>query len=348
MQVAFGLEAGEVAWVQTAFGIAYAVGFIAWGPLVDRFGPRRMMLLGLVVLVPTTVAVSLVTSFSWLLAGRVVQGTLAASFAPAAFAYLGGRIAPERRVLSITVLTSSFLASAVIGQLAAQVISERFGWQCFFWIGAAALALIAALIRVVFLPDAPPNGMVSNPARTLARLLLRGPVLALLVATLMVLGPMIALYSAVGTSGLIDGGTLLVLRASALPALVWGPFSSRWLGRYAPQHRLMAAFVIAGMTAVAVSVAPQSVVWVGAAMFLVAASVAVAAPAMIQTLTGYAPEAKGSVTALFACFLFLGASIAPSLVAAAAATLLSTAIVGGFASAAAALLVLLARRPIHD
>ncbi len=68
-------------------------------------------------------------------------------------------------------------------------------------------------------------------------------------------GPMIALYTAVGTSGLIDGGTLLVLRASALPALVWGPFGSRWLGRYAPQHRLMAAFVIAGIAAVAVAVA---------------------------------------------------------------------------------------------
>ncbi len=116
-------------------------------------------------------------------------------------------------------------------------------------------------------------------------------------------GPMIALYTTVGTSGLIDGGTLLVLRASALPALVWDPFGRRWLGRYAPQHRLMAAFVIAGIAAVAVAVAPQSVVWVGAAMFRVAASVAVAAPAMIQTLTGYAPEAKGSVTALYACFL---------------------------------------------
>ena len=98
VQAAFRVDAGQVAWVQTAFGIAYAAGFIAWGPLVDRVGPRRIMLFGLLVLILATIATSLAPSFAWLIAGRVVQGVCAASFAPAAFAYLGARVAPERRV----------------------------------------------------------------------------------------------------------------------------------------------------------------------------------------------------------------------------------------------------------
>ncbi|MGN6036651.1 MFS transporter [Brevibacterium casei] len=343
VQSAFGVDAGLVAWVQTAFGIAYAAGFIAWGPLVDRFGPRRIMLLGLTTLIITTVLTSFAPSFTWLIVGRVVQGVFAASFAPAAFAYLGARPAPERRVLSITVLTSSFLASAVIGQVAAQFITDRLGWEWFFWIGALALALTAVLIRTVFLADLPITQTAGNPAKVLGGLLARVPVLVLLVATVMVLGPMIALYTAVGTTGLADSNTLLILRASALPALVWAPFGNRWLSRFAPHRRLIAAFLIAGVAAAAVSLVPGNVIGVGVAMFAVAAAVAVSAPAMIQTLSGYAPEARGSVTALYTCFLFLGASITPALVTTTDASLTETALIGGLASLVAAGLVLLAR-----
>ncbi|MFT4052449.1 MAG: MFS transporter [Microbacterium sp.] len=340
---AFAVDAGSVAWVQTAFGIAYAAGFIAWGPLVDRFGPKRIMLLGLAALVAATIATSFALSFSWLIAGRVMQGAVAASFAPAAFAYLGARPAPERRVLSITVLTSSFLASAVIGQVAAQFIADHLGWEWFFWVSAAALALTVVMIRVVFLPDLPGTGPAGNAARTLGGLFMRPLVLVLLVATVIILAPMVGLYAAVGTTGLADSTTLLLLRASALPALVWAPFGSRWLARFTPQRRLIAAFLTAGVASAAVALVPASVVGVGIAMFFVAAAVAVSAPAMIQTLSGYAPEARGSITALYTCFLFLGASIAPALVAATAASLSATALVGGIASVIAAALVLVTR-----
>ncbi|WP_417235611.1 MFS transporter [Arthrobacter sp.] len=266
---------------------------------------------------------------------------MAASFAPAAFSYLGSRIAPERRPLSITVLTSSFLASAVIGQVAAQTITSSLDWRWFFWLGAVALVLTAVAIRLVFLPDLPQAGASGNPVAALARLFLRVPALVLLVATLMILGPMIALYTAIGSSGLTGGNALLALRASALPALIWAPFGNRWLSRFAPHRRLIAALIIAGIAAAAVALLPGSVIGTGIAMFIVAGAAAVSAPAMIQTITGYAPEQRGSLTALYTCFLFLGASIAPSLVS--AASLPATAITAGAASLAGAGLVMLTR-----
>ncbi|MDE5064051.1 MFS transporter [Wolbachia endosymbiont of Drosophila chauvacae] len=334
---------GTVAWVQTAFGIAYAAAFIAWGPVVDRFGPRRVMLTGQLALIVATVLASFAPTFVWLVIGRVVQGAVAASFAPAAFSYLGSRPAPGRRILSVTVLTSSFLASAVIGQVAAQVVTGSLDWRWFFRLSAVALVATALSVRLVFLPDPPTTGASGNPVTVLIRLLSRIPVLLLLVATMCILGPMIALYTAIGSSGLADGNALLVLRASALPALVWAPFGDRWLSRVAPRRRLTAALVLAAFAAGAVAVTSESVVGTGIAMFVVAGAAAVSAPAMIQTITGYAPGQRGSVTALYTCFLFLGASIAPSLVSAAAATLPATAVVAGLVSLAGALLVLSTR-----
>src|SRR5699024_6696563 len=136
---------------------------------------------------------------------------------------------------------------------------------------------------------------------------------------------------------------LLGLRASALPALIWAPFGNRWLARFAPHRRLLTAFIVAGLAAAAVALVRDSVIGTGIAMFVGAAAVAVAAPPMIQTLVGYAPAQAGSLTALYTCFLFLGASIAPSLVGAAAASLPATAIAAGAASLAGAVLVLLTR-----
>lgn len=350
LQTVFTVNFGTVAWVQAAFGIAYAIGFIAWGPLVDRLGPRRIMLVGISLLITATALTSLAPSFSWLVTGRAIQGLVAASFAPAAFAYVGARISPHRRPLSITVLTSSFLASAVIGQVVAQVITEQLGWQWFFWIGAAALALTGLAIRLVFLRDLPRQTAAGNPALVIFRLLAQVPVLLLLVATVMVLGPMIALYTAIGTSGLIDPGTLLALRASALPALIWAPFGNHWLSRVAPHRRVFVTFIVAGIAAIFVAILHDSVIGVGVAMFVLAAAVSVSAPAMIQTLAKYAPEAAGSITALYTCFLFFGASVAPSLVTMTSATLPTTAITAGVVSGAAAVLVLLAhiRQPIQS
>lgn len=343
VQESFDFAGGAVAWVQTSFGIAYAAGFIAWGPAVDRFGLRRVMLVGLCALSVATVATSVAPTASWFLTGRAVQGALAASFAPAAFAYLGARPARARRAVSITVLTSSFLASAVIGQVAAQVATERLDWPWFFWLGAAALALSAFAVRAVLLPDIPSSQTANNPARILGRLLRRVPVIVLLVATVLVLGPMIALYTAIGAAAVTDSSELLLLRASALPALVWAPFGTRWLSRVSPPRRLTGAFIMAGIAAAAVALVPDNVIGTGIAMFGVAAAVAVAAPAMIQTLAGHAPESQGSATALYTCFLFFGASIAPAIVTTTAASVPSTAVTSGLMSVAAAALVILSR-----
>jgi predicted MFS family arabinose efflux permease len=344
----FTVDTGSIAWVQTAFGIAYAASFIAWGPVVDRFGPRRIMLIGQGSLIIATVLTSFAPSFAWLIVGRVVQGVLAATFAPAAFSYLGSRIAPAQRPLSITVLTSSFLASAVLGQVAAQVVATALDWRWFFWLSTLALVLTAVAIRLVFLPDLTAVGMSGNPVAALARLFKRVPVVLLLVATVVILGPMIALYTAVGSSGLATGNALLGLRASALPALIWAPFGNRWLARFAPHQRLISAFIVAGLAASAVAVVPGSAIGTGLAMSVVAASAAIAAPAMIQTLVGYAPAQGGSLTALYTCFLFLGASIAPSFVGAASASLSETAIAAGAVALAGAVLVLFTRIRPHN
>jgi DHA1 family bicyclomycin/chloramphenicol resistance-like MFS transporter len=67
-------DAASLPLVVTVFILGMALGQLVWGPLSDRFGRRRPLLIGLVLFVLATSVVLRTESFSELLAARLVQG----------------------------------------------------------------------------------------------------------------------------------------------------------------------------------------------------------------------------------------------------------------------------------
>ncbi|MBB2915142.1 putative MFS family arabinose efflux permease [Streptosporangium becharense] len=333
--------------VQSVFGFAYSVGFILWGVVVDRLGARRVMLSGLALLIPVTFAAGLAPTLTWVLVARAAQGLLSAAFAPAAFSYLGSRVEPGRRGLAMTVLTSSFLAAAVIGQVFAQAVGVWQGWRWFFFTSAGFLAAAVIATALVLRRDPPVAPAPGNPFAPLGRLVTRRRLLAFLLATPAVLGPFVGLYTGIQLSGLIPQDALLALRASALPALIAAPFANRFLSRVPPARRLLAAFTVAAVAGAALAVLPGSVWTVGVCMFAVALTVSVAAPAMIEVVMPLALPHRGAGTALYTFTLFAGASVAPQLVGSLELGLSRTALVSAavFAAAGAIVAVVSRTRP---
>jgi len=60
--------------VVTIFMVGMAIGQLVWGPLADRFGRRRPLLLGLALFVLATIVAATTQSFSQFLAARFFQG----------------------------------------------------------------------------------------------------------------------------------------------------------------------------------------------------------------------------------------------------------------------------------
>ncbi|KUN72542.1 hypothetical protein AQJ46_11960 [Streptomyces canus] len=58
MATALGTTPEQVTWAATAFGFAYAGGFLLAGPLSDRYGSRAVITAGLVAATAATLAVS--------------------------------------------------------------------------------------------------------------------------------------------------------------------------------------------------------------------------------------------------------------------------------------------------
>ncbi|MFI7316743.1 MFS transporter [Streptomyces venezuelae] len=318
MARSFSASPGSVTWMATGFGLAYATGFLLAGPLSDRYGPRQIIVLGLLATTVTTLAVPLAPNLAVGCALRAVQGFVAASFAPAAFSAIATTLAPERRTLALTCVTSGFLAAAVLVQVASQTLESLAGWRAAFLVFAPLMAVAAAAARWVLAADAGDGAATVRSAfAAMPRLLATPRLLLLYGATSTLLGGFVALYTAVSLSGPSsvagDDGALLWLRAGALPAMVAVPLLTGVLGRVPGRVRLPAALALAALAALAASALGGSALALGAVLLVLVAGIAIGAPALVEAIGAVGGAARGTAVALYACAMFIGASLGPQL-----------------------------------
>jgi predicted MFS family arabinose efflux permease len=327
-------------WATTAFGLGYASGFLLSGPLSDRFGRRRLIVSGLLLTALATVAVTLAPDLVVGCAVRAVQGLAAATFAPAAFAYLAERVDPARRVAAMTWLTSSFLAAGVLGQVFSQSVAQLWNWQAVFLSCAVAMAGGAVLLRTVLLPDRSTAAASALDAyRAMGRLLTKPSLVLYLLATVTLLCGFVAVYTALQVAGPASlagrPDAMLLLRASSLPAMALVPLVAPLLIRVPAAHRVAGALLLAGLMTGAVSgvtaLLSATAVVLGALLFVFVFGVALTAPALVEAIGSQAGPARGAAVALYTFALFAGASLGP---------LLATS-VGDFATVSAAIAVVL-------
>lgn len=115
----------QVAWSGTAFSLFYAIGCLFTGPLSDRFGRKTIIIVGLLLLALTTEVLPMGSSLSWLIIWRGLEGLAASSFAPVVVAYIIEKFAPQKRGTIVGIVSSSFLVSAIIGQIASSYLSQH-------------------------------------------------------------------------------------------------------------------------------------------------------------------------------------------------------------------------------
>ncbi|MFI6602565.1 MFS transporter [Nonomuraea sp. NPDC050536] len=312
-------SAGALTWLVTAFGVGYGIGFLVFGPLSDRFGRRRLLMIALPLAALTSALVALSPAPEVAYALRAIQGIAVAMFPPAGMAYLAERVEPRRRVVAISAITGAFLASAVLLQVAAQVLVGAIGWRGLFALSAAGFALAALALRAVMLPDLPREGAGSllSVYRAVPGLLFDRVLLLRYVATIVLMVGFVAVYTGMQIYGVTtSSGELLGLRAAGLPAIVLVPLLMPWLGRI-PSTARAAAFLAVGALGLA-AIGFTHVAALGLALLLAAyvASITGGLPSLNEAISSQAGPARGTALALFSFALAVGGSAGPQVAAA--------------------------------
>lgn len=146
----FRTDIGHVQTTLAAFFLAFAVGQAFWGPLADRFGRRRPLMVGLVLFIAASIACSMAPSIGALAVLRFVQGLAACASVVVARAVVrdlfpASEAIPIFAALMLVTGLAPILAPLLGGQLLISV-----GWQSIFWFLAlfAGGCLVAVLARL--------------------------------------------------------------------------------------------------------------------------------------------------------------------------------------------------------
>jgi EmrB/QacA subfamily drug resistance transporter len=138
-------------WTVNAYTLTFAVLLITGAALGDRFGRRRMFVIGLGIFTAASAAAALAPSIEWLIAARALQGLGGAIVTPLTLTILSAAVPAERRGLVLGAWGGISGLAVAIGPLVGGAVVEGISWQWIFWlnvpIGLALIPLAALRLR---------------------------------------------------------------------------------------------------------------------------------------------------------------------------------------------------------
>lgn len=140
-----GTSFTELQWITNAYLLALAVFLILGGKLGDRFGRRRMYLIGVVAFALSSVAIGLVGTASGVITFRAVQGLSAALLMPQTLALLRATFPREKFGVAVGVWGGASSVAIAAGPIVAGILVASAGWESVFFVNAP-IAVIGLVI----------------------------------------------------------------------------------------------------------------------------------------------------------------------------------------------------------
>ncbi|MDQ6525336.1 MFS transporter [Nocardioides sp. LHD-245] len=138
-----GFSDADLPWVVTAYTLAFGGLLLVAGRLADRYGHRRLFLLGAGVFGIASLVGGAAGAPAVLAVARAVQGAGAAMMAPAALALVMHVFPPGRgRALALGVWAGVTAAGTALGSVLGGVLTETLSWRWVLWINAPVVVVV--------------------------------------------------------------------------------------------------------------------------------------------------------------------------------------------------------------
>jgi EmrB/QacA subfamily drug resistance transporter len=160
MQEDLGASLGTMQWVVNGYMLTLASLILLGGSAGDRFGRRRVFIVGLIGFTIASLVCGLAPSAASLIAARIVQGGAAALLTPASLAIIGAAYSGKQRGPAIGTWAAAAALTTALGPPLGGWLVDAVGWRSIFFInlplGIAAVALASKLSANPGTADSPP------------------------------------------------------------------------------------------------------------------------------------------------------------------------------------------------
>ncbi|HWM06959.1 MAG TPA: MFS transporter [Actinophytocola sp.] len=147
-----GASLAGLQWTINAFTLTLSALILLGGGLGDRFGRRRVYLVGLVWFAVASLLCGLAPSLEWLIAGRALQGIGGALVVPGSLALIQSSFHPDDRARAIGWWSGMSGMAGAAGPMLGGALVDAAGWQWVFLINVP-IAAVLALLLVARVPE---------------------------------------------------------------------------------------------------------------------------------------------------------------------------------------------------
>ena len=134
IRVDLGASIEQLEWIVNAYTFTFAVFLLTGAALGDRFGRKRMFIIGLAIFTGASAMAALAPSTEWLIAARALQGMGGAIVTPLTLTILSGAVSSERRGAALGAWSGIAGFAVAMGPLVGGAVVEGISWQWVFWL----------------------------------------------------------------------------------------------------------------------------------------------------------------------------------------------------------------------
>jgi EmrB/QacA subfamily drug resistance transporter len=162
-----GASLSGLEWTVNAYTLTFAVLLLTGAALGDRFGRKRMFLVGLTIFTAGSAFAALAPSIEALIMARALQGVGGAIVTPLTLTILSAAVPPARRGLALGIWSGTAGLAVALGPVIGGAVVDGFSWQWIFWLN---VPIGIALLPVAFFrlsETRGPNRSLDLPGLTL-------------------------------------------------------------------------------------------------------------------------------------------------------------------------------------
>src|SRR5262245_20279178 len=140
-----GSSLQDLEWMVNAYTLTFAVLLLTGAALGDRFGRRRMFIVGVIIFTIGSAAAALAPSSSVLILARATQGVGGAIVTPLTLTILSAAVSAERRPLALGAWGGIGGLAIAIGPVVGGAIAQGVNWHWIFWLNVP-VGIVAAIL----------------------------------------------------------------------------------------------------------------------------------------------------------------------------------------------------------